>query len=95
MLPRLTAQCRMHANQPLIIRYISSLVKGLRGPMGGDGLEPGGNCIMLFEDGQQSSEKVIDVACAALPKTFILVAESKAELEFIAGFQNSYSLSRF
>ena len=93
MLPRLTAQCRMHGNQPLSINLISSRVRGLGGPAGGNGFEPGGNCFMLVEDGQQS-EKVLDVACAAFPKTLILGAESLAASVFIVGFQNSYSLSR-
>jgi hypothetical protein len=74
MLPRLNAQCRMHGNQPLLIRYICLSVRGLGAPAGA---EPGGNGSIIFEDGRESeSEKVIDVA--ALPNTFILGAESLA-----------------
>ena len=76
MLPRLNAQCRLHGNQPLLIRYICLSVRGLGAPAGA---EPGGNGSIIFEDWQESeSEKVVDVACAALPKTFILGAESLA-----------------
>ena len=74
MLPRLNAQCRMHGNQPLLIRYICLSVRGLGAPAGAQPGECNGS--IIFEDGRESEclsrrRSFMYVACAAaLPKTF-------------------------